>query len=604
MLKVDVTAGPDGCSRGPVRSRCPLAGLAAPPRGAGPGRRLGAPPVALLARPRRRADQRRARRRHRRRGQAARRRAALPGLARIPRRRRLPRPARARDPGRARGLAERGLRDRHAGRPARRLGLRRAVRARVRREPVGAAHAARHADPRARSSLAMGIWAAVSLAGDPAARRPAPAGARPRLAPRVRDPGNRALRLRGRRLRPSVPAPARARSSSPSPPPTRCSPRRWSRSPSPGTGTRAGGSGTCSCSPRSRSSPGSRGASGATSASPTSTSTRRRAHCVPSACSSPISRASPSTRRARTRRRVGDARGVLGRRRPGDRRARRRGGKADRRRGHGRLQRARRPARPCRERAVRAGLAFQAAAREVALEHPDWPRFRVGVNTGEAHVGVVGTAGHREYAALGDVVNTASRLEGQAGVGQVVIGARTYAALPDGTAVDPLGGLRVKGKDAPVEAYVVVSLPPGALEPLVAGRQQRDQRRARSRRRSPRRARSPARSGATVPGERPDGGREEDDGQDGGEPGLDPAERRGRRSVHNASERGETAGAADEEPDEAEVEDEPVGAGPLGDRRRPRARARRARRCGSGRAWDDPISSASRPVPPLRYPRP
>ncbi len=110
--------------------------------------------------------------------------------------------------------------------------------------------------------------------------------------------------------------------------------------------------------------------------------------------------------------------------------------------------------------AVRAGLALQAAAREVALEHPDWPRFRVGVNTGEAHVGVVGTAGHREYAALGDVVNTASRLEGQAGVGQVVIGARTYEALPDGTAVDPLGGLRVKGKDAPVEAYLVVSLPP------------------------------------------------------------------------------------------------------------------------------------------------
>jgi class 3 adenylate cyclase len=112
------------------------------------------------------------------------------------------------------------------------------------------------------------------------------------------------------------------------------------------------------------------------------------------------------------------------------------------------------------ERAVRAGLAFQVAAGRLAREHPDWPRFRVGVNTGEAHVGVVGTAEHREYAALGDVVNTASRLEGEAGVGQVVIGATTYEELPDGTAVDPLGGLRVKGKDAPVEAYVVVGLPP------------------------------------------------------------------------------------------------------------------------------------------------
>ncbi len=59
------------------------------------------------------------------------------------------------------------------------------------------------------------------------------------------------------------------------------------------------------------------------------------------------------------------------------------------------------------------------------------------------------------------MVNTASRLEGEAGVGQVVIGAMTYAGLPDGTAVDPLGELPVKGKDAPVEAYVVVELPPG-----------------------------------------------------------------------------------------------------------------------------------------------
>ena len=112
------------------------------------------------------------------------------------------------------------------------------------------------------------------------------------------------------------------------------------------------------------------------------------------------------------------------------------------------------------ERAVRAGLALQEAAGRVAREHPEWPRFRVGVNTGDAHVGVVGAAGHRGYTALGDVVNTASRLEGQAGAGQVVVGATTYDGLPEGTAVEPLGGLQVKGKDAPVEAYVVVALPP------------------------------------------------------------------------------------------------------------------------------------------------
>ena len=111
------------------------------------------------------------------------------------------------------------------------------------------------------------------------------------------------------------------------------------------------------------------------------------------------------------------------------------------------------------ERAVRAALALQRATEPLALAHPDWPRFRAGVNSGEAHVGVVGAAGGREHTALGDAVNLASRLEGQARAGEVVVGPETYAELPDGTEVQPLGGLRVKGKAAPVEAYAVVSLP-------------------------------------------------------------------------------------------------------------------------------------------------
>ncbi len=117
----------------------------------------------------------------------------------------------------------------------------------------------------------------------------------------------------------------------------------------------------------------------------------------------------------------------------------------------------------------------------------------------------------------------------------MVIGARTYEELPDGSAVDPLGGLRVKGKDAPVEAFVVVSLPPKRR--VVARRQQRHEAEH---------AADDDPDGEPDPGEiRGDstrrvahGGREEDHGQDRGEPGLNPAERRGRRSVHDASERG------------------------------------------------------------------
>ena len=111
-------------------------------------------------------------------------------------------------------------------------------------------------------------------------------------------------------------------------------------------------------------------------------------------------------------------------------------------------------------RAVRAALALQRATAGIANANPDWPRFRVGVNTGAAHVGLVGTAGKRDYTALGDAVNLASRLEGRAAAGQVVIGRDTFRALPDGTEVEPLGGVQVKGKEAPVEAYLVRTLPP------------------------------------------------------------------------------------------------------------------------------------------------
>ncbi len=64
--------------------------------------------------------------------------------------------------------------------------------------------------------------------------------------------------------------------------------------------------------------------------------------------------------------------------------------------------------------AVRAGLAIQQTTENVARGNPEWPRFRVGLNSGKAMVAVVGAEGKREYTTVGDTVNLASRLEGQA----------------------------------------------------------------------------------------------------------------------------------------------------------------------------------------------
>jgi class 3 adenylate cyclase len=110
--------------------------------------------------------------------------------------------------------------------------------------------------------------------------------------------------------------------------------------------------------------------------------------------------------------------------------------------------------------ASRAGLALQAAAGEVAAAHTDWPRFRVGVNSGEVIAGVVGgPRGHRKHGVVGDTVNLAARLQSEAPVDCVLIGAQTAAALPPGAVLERLPALRVKGKQEPVEAFLLHRLP-------------------------------------------------------------------------------------------------------------------------------------------------
>jgi class 3 adenylate cyclase len=110
-------------------------------------------------------------------------------------------------------------------------------------------------------------------------------------------------------------------------------------------------------------------------------------------------------------------------------------------------------------RASCAALALQREFAGLAVEHPEWPRMRVGVNSGEALLHEIGGAGHVAYPLVGDTINTGARLEAVAPVGGVLIGAQTYERLPDGAVVEARSGLRVKGKDAAVDAYVLHALP-------------------------------------------------------------------------------------------------------------------------------------------------
>jgi adenylate cyclase len=112
-------------------------------------------------------------------------------------------------------------------------------------------------------------------------------------------------------------------------------------------------------------------------------------------------------------------------------------------------------------RAVRAALDLQASVAVLAADRPDWPRFRVGANTGPALVGNIGSAELRGFNAMGDAVNVAARLQGIAEPGQVVIGQATLAALGGLASCEPLGELTLKGKRDTVAAYLVTGLSAG-----------------------------------------------------------------------------------------------------------------------------------------------
>ncbi|WP_165827879.1 adenylate/guanylate cyclase domain-containing protein [Mycobacterium colombiense] len=111
-------------------------------------------------------------------------------------------------------------------------------------------------------------------------------------------------------------------------------------------------------------------------------------------------------------------------------------------------------------RAARAGLALHAAVEQAAAGREDWPRFRVGINTGPALVGNVGAQQVRNFTAIGDTMNLAARLEGLAEPGQVVIGPNTAVALGESARVRMLGWVDVKGKRDPVRVRVLDGLAP------------------------------------------------------------------------------------------------------------------------------------------------
>jgi class 3 adenylate cyclase len=109
-------------------------------------------------------------------------------------------------------------------------------------------------------------------------------------------------------------------------------------------------------------------------------------------------------------------------------------------------------------RAARTGLALHAVVDKAASGHDDWPRFRVGINTGPALVGNIGAEQMRSFTAIGDTMNLAARLQNLAEPGQVVLGPSTSATLGTTARVSRHGWVKIKGKRDPVRLCVLHEL--------------------------------------------------------------------------------------------------------------------------------------------------
>ncbi len=109
------------------------------------------------------------------------------------------------------------------------------------------------------------------------------------------------------------------------------------------------------------------------------------------------------------------------------------------------------------ERAVRAALRMHETLAALAPSLGIHVQMRVGVNTGEVLVGAMRAGG--DPTVMGDVVNTAQRLEKLAEPGEVIVGPATHAATRASIRYDALGPQGLRGRAEPVESYRAIEAP-------------------------------------------------------------------------------------------------------------------------------------------------
>ncbi len=109
--------------------------------------------------------------------------------------------------------------------------------------------------------------------------------------------------------------------------------------------------------------------------------------------------------------------------------------------------------------AVQAAIAIQSMIQELNRDaadrgHPEL-KIGVGINTGVVTAGNIGSSKRLDYTVIGDSVNLASRMCGQAAAGQILVTESTFNEVSAQFALLPLPPVMVKGKSQPINIFSV-----------------------------------------------------------------------------------------------------------------------------------------------------
>lgn len=110
------------------------------------------------------------------------------------------------------------------------------------------------------------------------------------------------------------------------------------------------------------------------------------------------------------------------------------------------------------DRAVEAALAIRKSIDALPAEFSFSPHVAIGIDSGEVVSGNIGsgTLKRLDYTVIGDIVNTAQRLQTAAGPGQIFVTEKSYEKIKTSFTCSRIGELNLKNKSTAVIAYNVV----------------------------------------------------------------------------------------------------------------------------------------------------